>query len=58
MLDPRLGIRQLNLGNKIGMNTQMNPWYLKRLEVTQTPVKDPQLELVWKTHKAGNNNNN
>ena len=36
---------------KIGRNTEKNPEDLRRLAVTQTPVKDHQLLLVWKTLK-------
>ena len=31
---------------------------LRRLPVTQSPVKDPQLTLLWKTLMNNNNNNN
>ena len=34
---------------KISQNTEKSPLDLKRLAVTQTPVKDHQLALVWKT---------
>ena len=33
----------------IGQNTEKNPGDLKRLAVTQTPVENHQLTLVWKT---------
>ena len=32
-----------------GQNTEKNPGDLRRLAVTQTPVKDHQLKLMWKT---------
>ncbi len=32
-----------------GQNTEKNPGNLRRLAVTQTPVKDHQLMLMWKT---------
>ena len=32
-----------------GQNTEKSPGHLKRLVVTQTPVKDYQLMLMWKT---------
>ena len=31
---------------------------MRRLDVTQAPVKDYQLKLIWKTGKKYNNNNN
>ena len=34
---------------EIGQNTEKNPGDLRRLAVTQTPVKDHQLVLMWKT---------
>ena len=34
-----------------GQNTDKSPGDLKRLAVTQTPVKDHQLTLMWKTLK-------
>ena len=42
---------------KIGQNTMKNPEGLKRLAVTQTPVKNHQLTLVWKNLKGVNNCN-
>ena len=40
---------------KICQNTEKSPGDLRRLAVTQTPVKDYQ--LMWKTLKNSNNNN-
>ena len=37
---------------KIGQNTEKSPGDLRRLAVTQTPVEDHQLTLVWKTLKG------
>ena len=37
---------------------QMSPRDLSWLAITQTPVKDHQQTLVWKSHKKHNNNNN
>ena len=34
---------------EIGQNTEKSPGDLRRLAVTQTPVEDHQLTLVWKT---------
>ena len=34
---------------EIGQNTEKNPGDLSRLAVTQIPVKDHQLTLMWKT---------
>ena len=34
-----------------GQNTEKCPGDLRRLAVTQIPVKDHQLKVVWKTHK-------
>ena len=39
-------------------NTEKSPGDLRRLAVTQTPVKDHQLTLMWKTLMSDNNNNN
>ena len=36
---------------KIGLNTEKNPGNLRRLAVSQTPVKDHQQTLVRKAHK-------
>ena len=36
---------------KIGQNIEKSPRYLKRLADSQTPMKDHQLTLAWKTHK-------
>ena len=36
---------------EIGQNTKKSPGDLRRLVVTQTPVKNHQLTLVWKTLK-------
>ena len=38
-------------------NTGNNPEDLRRLAITQTPVEDPQLTLVWKTRNNNDNNN-
>ena len=35
----------------IGQNTEKSPGDLRRLAVTQTPMKDHQQTLVWKTRK-------
>ena len=61
---PKIGKKTRGLGNKrtsgenlnysiaeIGQNTNKSPGDLRRLVVTQTPVKDHQLILVWKTFK-------
>ena len=34
-----------------GQNTEKSPGDLRRIAVTQTPVKDRQLTLMWKTLK-------
>ena len=39
-----------------GLNTEKSPGDLWSLAVTQTPVKDHHLSLVWKTPKEGNDN--
>ena len=36
---------------KIGQNTDRSPLDLRRLSITQAPMKDHQLTLVWKTHE-------
>ena len=43
---------------KIDQNTEESPGDLRRFVMTNTPVKDHQLTLVWKTFKEENNNNN
>ena len=40
-----------------GQNTEKSPGDLRRLAVTQSPVKDHQLTLMWKTLMSNNNNN-
>ena len=42
---------------KTGQNPETSPGDLRRLAVTQTPVKTHQLTLMWKTRKKKNNNN-
>ena len=42
---------------EIGQNTEKNPGDLRRFTVTQTPVRNHQLTLVWKTQQGVNNNN-
>ena len=39
-------------------NTKESPGDLRKLAVTQTPVKKHQLSMVWKPLKWVNNNNN
>ena len=41
-----------------GQNTEKCPGHLRRLAVTQSPVKDHQMSLMWKTVMINNNNNN
>ena len=41
-----------------GQKTLMSPWALKRIAVTQTPVRNHPLTLLWKTFKGVNNYNN
>ena len=36
---------------EMGQNTEKSPGDLRRLAITQTPVKDRQLQLVWKPLK-------
>ena len=43
--------------NEIGQNTEKSPGDLRRLAVTQTPVKDHQLTLIGKTLNNDINNN-
>ena len=43
---------------EISQNTKKSPKDLRRLTVTQTPVKNHLLALVWKTLKRENNNHN
>ena len=43
---------------EIGYNTDKGPGDLRRLAVTQTPVKDYQQKMAWKNFLAYCNNNN
>ena len=43
---------------KIGQNTEESSGDLRGLTVTQTPVRNHRLTLVWKTRKGVNNDNN
>ena len=43
---------------EISQNTEKSPGDLRRLAVTQTPVKTHQLKPMWKTTQGVNNNNN
>ena len=43
---------------EVDQNTEKSPGDLRKLDVTQTPVKDHQLALMWKTQGVNNNNNN
>ena len=52
------GLEELEVGGRVeqgysiienGQNTETSPGDLTRLAVTQTPVKDHQLTLMWKT---------
>ena len=54
----RTSANYLNDGIKIGRNTEKSPGDLRRLAVTQTPVKDHQLALVWTTLKGVNDDDN
>ena len=64
--DRRIGTRSGGLGNcgmswycpnYIGQNTEKSPGDLRRLAVTETPVKSHQRLLMWKTLGEWNNNN-
>ena len=41
---------------KNGQNPETSPGDLRRLDITQTPVKNHQLTLIWKNSKGVNNN--
>ena len=43
---------------KLSQNTEKSPVALRTLDITQTPLRNNQLTLVWKTLKSVNNNNN
>ena len=55
------GLEDLEAGGRVdhlnysivenGQNTEKSPGDLRRLAVTQTPVKNHQLTLIWKTLK-------
>ena len=38
-------------------NTEKSPGNLRKLSVTQTPVRNHQVTLMWKTHKGVNSDN-
>ena len=40
-----------------GQNIEKSPGDLRRVAVTQTPVKNHQVTMMWKTLKGNNNNN-
>ena len=42
---------------EIGQNTEKGPGDLRISSVTQTPVKNRQLTLIWKTRGDNDNNN-
>ena len=49
------GLKDLEISIiKIGQNTEKSPADLRRLALTQTPVKNNQLSLVWKNSKRNN----
>ena len=50
-LEIRRWIETIQTFIEIGQNTEKSPGELRRLVVTQTPVKDHQLKLMWKTCK-------
>ena len=53
----RAGVDLQNYGIiKIGLDTEENPVDLRRLVVIQTPVRNHQLTLAWKTRKGVINN--
>ena len=58
------GLEDLEVGGRVeiiienGQNTEKSPGDLRRLAVTQSPVKDHQLTLIWKTLMNNNNNKN
>ena len=41
-----------------GQNTEKSPGDWRRFAVTQTPVKDHQMSLMWKTQMSKNDNDN
>ena len=43
---------------EIGRNTEKSSGYLRKLVLSQTPLKDCQLTQVWKTSNKQNSNNN
>ena len=59
------GLEDLEVGGRVeihpsnsiienGQNTEKSPGDLRRLAVTQSPVKDHQLTLIWKTLTSNN----
>ena len=57
MIDPGIGNKRVSWDHpnyniiEIGLNTEKSLGHLKRHAVTQTPVENHQLMLVWKTLK-------
>ena len=43
---------------EIGQNIEKSPGNLRRLDVTQTSMKNHQLTLMWKTQWVNDDNNN
>ena len=62
------GLEDLEAGERVetchdsiienGQNTENSPRDLRRLAVAQTPMKNHQVRLMWKSLKGDNNNNN
>ena len=59
------GLEDLEVGGRVGtiqttalLKTEKSPGDLRRLAVTQSPVKDHQLTLMWKTLMNDNYDNN
>ena len=62
------GLEDLEVGERVetiqnnniienGQNTEKSPGDLRRLAITQTPVKDHHLTQMWKTLMSNNNTN-
>ena len=62
------GLEELDVGGRVEtiqttaitencQNTEKSDGDLRRLAITQSPVKDHQLTLMWKTLMSNNNNN-
>ena len=56
-LELRGRVETIQTITEIGQNTEKSPGDLRRVVITQIPVRNDRLTLWWKTQKGVNNNN-